>query len=157
MDPPDVRLAECRPPRRDLVDVTPLDRIVARVEPVRRSGHRPDVDVCGKFVVDLSAEELGREVRVDVEMGDLRQGVYARIGASRSIQFELAPFGSLDHCALDLAGDRTGVFLDLPAAVFRARVFDQQFEACHIVRRQTPAGAPSSMIGIPVTRGAGAV
>ena len=60
------------------------------VKAVRRLGHLADVDVRGQLLVDLAAQEFGREGGVDVEMRDLGDRVDAGVRASRTIQLEVA-------------------------------------------------------------------
>ena len=104
---------------------------MARVKPVRHRVGAQDVDVGRQFVVDPAPERLGRQRGRDVEMRDLRQRVDAGIGAARAVQFEVLAAGHRSDGAIDLALNRAGVLLDLPAAVPRAGVLDRQLESGH--------------------------
>ncbi len=76
-------------------------------------------------------ERFGRKVRVQLEVGDLCQCVDAGIGPSRSVKLEFLPSGDLADGAIDLSLDRSGVLLDLPAAVACPGVFDEELEPRH--------------------------
>jgi len=104
---------------------------VARVEAVRHPIGRQDVDVGGELVVDAAPQLFGRNVRADIEMRDLRERVYAGVGAAGPVQLEVAAARHRSHGPIDLALNRSRVLLNLPAAVPRAGVFDRQLEARH--------------------------
>ena len=85
------------------------------------------------------AQRLGCQAGVDVEVRDLRQRVDAGVGAARPVQLEVRAAGRLADRAIDLALHRPRVLLDLPAAVARAGVLDQELEAWHSSTRRGAA------------------
>jgi hypothetical protein len=131
LDPPDIGLEERGLAPSDLVDVAPLDGIVPRVEAVRRLVDRADVDVGRQRVVEARAQHGRRQVRVELEVRDLSERVHAGVGPAGAVQLELLPPRRVADGAIDFAGDRPRVLLDLPAAVTGAVVFNQQLEARH--------------------------
>ena len=131
LHPPHVRLRERRPPPGDLIHIAARHRVVARVKTVRHDDRRQDVDVARQLVVDAAPERVGRQARAHVEMRHLRQRVNARVGPARSVQLEVLPAGHGPDRAIDLALDRPGVLLNLPAAVSGAGVLDGQLESRH--------------------------
>jgi hypothetical protein len=132
-DPPDKRLGKRRPAPRDLIEVPARDGVAAGVKAVRHDGRPENVDVGRQFLIEPETERVGRQVRADVEVRDLRERVNAGIGPAGPIELEVLPPGDRSHDAVYFALDRPGVLLDLPAAVPRARVLDGQFEARHRV------------------------
>src|SRR5206468_1675132 len=104
------------------------------------------VDVRRELVVVTPPEDLAGERGADVEMRDLRRGVYARVAAAGPVQFEVLAGGDGANGAVDLALYRARVFLNLPAAVARAGVLDRQLETWHRLvdsRRGTARPAPA--------------
>ena len=95
-----------------------------RVKTVWDDGRRQHVDVGRQFVVEPPDEGRAGNVRADIEMRDLRQGVDACIGTARSVQLEITPSRDRTDRPVDLALDRPRVLLNLPAAVPRAGVLD---------------------------------
>src|SRR6185295_6460781 len=93
------------------------------------------------LIVQTFSEGVRRQIRADVEMSDLREGMHARIGSPRSVQLEIAAARHLAHRAIDFTLNRLCVFLDLPAAVACARVFDRQLEPGHSI---SPRAEPRS-------------
>ena len=87
------------------------------VKSMRHVLDRANVNVCRQLVVDAPLERFGRKVRVQLEVCDLCQRVDAGIGPARSVELEFLPAGDLADGAIDLSLDRSGVLLDLPAAV----------------------------------------
>ena len=73
----------------------------------------------------------GRELRLEVQMGDLPQGVDAGVGAARAVQLEVGAPRDEAHGGGDLPLDGAGVLLDLPAAVARAGELDDEAEPAH--------------------------
>ena len=143
LDPPDVRFSERGPASRDVVQVASRSGVVPGVELVRRLLDGDDVDVGRQLVVDSAAQRLSVEVRVDVEVRDLRQRVDAGVGASRPVQLELRAAGRRADRPIDLALNRARVLLNLPAAVASARVLDEEPESRHAsVRCVQPAHDP---------------
>jgi hypothetical protein len=92
-----------------------------------------DVDVGGQELVDAATQRFGRQRGVNVEVGDLGEGVDAGVGPAGAVEFEFSRAGSLANGAVDLALHRPRVLLDLPAAIAGSRVFDRQLEAHHLV------------------------
>jgi hypothetical protein len=101
------------------------------VKPVRYGLDRADVNVRWKLVVQFSAQRVGRQIRIQLEMRHLRERMHAGIGPARAIQLELAPLRHLANGAIDLSLDRPGVLLDLPSAVASPGVLDQELETGH--------------------------
>src|SRR5262249_62040075 len=97
------------------------------------------------------ADALRRHPGLGVQVGDLLERVHPGVRAAGPVQLEVAPAGHHPHRGLDLALDRPGVLLDLPAAVPRARVFDPELEARHF-RRRTVAPAAAAVNAGPTTR-----
>ena len=64
-------------------------------------------------------------------MRDLRERVDAGVGPARAVELELAASRDLADRAVDLALHGACVLLDLPAAVARAGVLDDQLESRH--------------------------
>ncbi len=87
------------------------------------------MNVARQRVVHPPAQRLGGDGGDDVEMRDLFQRVHAGVGPARAVQLELLLSGDLSDDARQLALHRPRVFLDLPAAVLRAGVLDEDFEA----------------------------
>ena len=85
----------------------------------------------GSSSLSRAAQRVRRQVRADVEVGDLRERVDAGVGAARPVELEVVAAGDRSDGAVDLALDRPGVLLNLPAAVARAGVLDGQLEAGH--------------------------
>ncbi len=101
------------------------------MEAMRRFLDRQDVDIGGQLVVDPASQGLRRQARVELEVRDLRERVDARVGAARAVELEFASARDLADGAIDLALHRAGVLLDLPAAVSRAGVLDDELESRH--------------------------
>jgi hypothetical protein len=118
-------------PSRDLIEIAARHGVVPRVEAVRHLLDGDDVDVGWQLVVQLPAQRLGSHRRVELEVRDLRERVHAGIGPARAVELELAGLERFADGAVDLTLDRAGVLLDLPAAVARAGVLDQEAEARH--------------------------
>ena len=110
---------------------------------------------------------FGRERRVEVEVRDLRERVHAGVGAAGPVQLELRATRRRRDRAVDLALHRARVLLDLPAAVARAGILDEEFEARHgsgerrhrrapvptatfaPLRRRTPSGRSAAAASRP--------
>jgi len=131
LDPPHERLAERGAPPRDLIRIGPRYGIVPCVKAVGRLLDAQDVDVSRQRVVDRATKALGRQARPDLEVGHLPERVHARIGTAGAVELDRRLTGGLVNGAHQLALHRSGVLLDLPAAVARARILDQQLEARH--------------------------
>jgi hypothetical protein len=54
------------------------------------------------------------------------------VGATRTVQFELAPLRDLTNGAIDFSLHGPRVFLDLPPAVTSAGILDEQLESRHM-------------------------
>ncbi len=89
------------------------------------------MNVARQRVVHFPAQRLGGNRRDDVEVRDLFERMHAGVGPPRAVQLELILSGHFGDDARQLALHRPRVFLDLPAAVLRAGVFDEDFEASH--------------------------
>src|SRR5438874_391376 len=146
LHPPDVAFRERRAAARDLIEVAARDRVVARVKAVRHLRRREDVDVRRQLVVDPPAQRLGGQRRRDVEVRHLRERVYACVGAAGSVQLEIPAAGHRPDGAIDFALHRSGVLLDLPAAVARPRVLDRQLVAGHAKATKTAKYNPCSIM-----------
>ena len=85
----------------------------------------------GQLVVEAAPQRLGCQARIELEVRDLRERMDARVGPARAVQLELAASRDLADGAIDLALHRAGVLLDLPAAVLRAGVLDDELESRH--------------------------
>ena len=72
-------------------------------------------------------------------MGDLPEGVHARVGSARAIQLEGALAGHLADRAVDFALHGAGILLNLPAAVPGPGILDEELETRHV--RGYPPGA----------------
>jgi hypothetical protein len=128
LDPPDERLAERGAPAGHLIDVAACDGVVAGMKTMPDPLDVQNVDIRRKRVVETAAQRVWRQRRVDVEVSDLSQRVNSRIGPSLSVQFEVA---DVHHCPdrpLNLTLHRSGVLLNLPAAVAGPRVFDGELQ-----------------------------
>ena len=131
LDPPDIRFEERRLPPRDLVQVAPEHGVVASVELVGHLVDRSDVDIGGQRIVESHPERSRSEIGVQLEVRHLRQRVHASVGAAGAVQLELTPPRHRPDRAIDFTLHRPRVLLDLPAAVPRAGVFDQELETGH--------------------------
>src|SRR5262245_30168668 len=89
------------------------------------------VDIARQRVVHAPPQRLGGHRRDDVEVRDLFEGMHACIGTPRTVQLELRLSGHLADDTRNLPLNRPRVFLDLPAAVLRAGVLDEEFESGH--------------------------
>jgi hypothetical protein len=89
------------------------------------------MNVGRQFVVHAIPKHAGREAGDDIKVCDLCDRMYAGVGAPGSIQLEVLTAGDLAHRAIDLALNRSGVLLNLPAAVPGAGVLNRQLEAWH--------------------------
>ena len=85
----------------------------------------------GSSSFSLPAQRFRRQVGIQLEVRDLCQRMDAGVGSSRSIELELAAPGDLADRAIDFPLHRPRILLDLPAAVARAGILDQQFESRH--------------------------
>ena len=131
LDPPDVGLEEGRLAAGDLIQVAARLGVVARVEAVRGLVDPPDVDVGREGVVEAAAQRVRRQVGIQVEVGDLRERVHAGVCPPGAVELELTAASHVAHGPIDLSRDRPRVLLDLPAAVTRPRVFDDELESGH--------------------------
>ena len=73
----------------------------------------------------------GARSGVELEVRDLRERVDAGVGPARAVELELPAPCDLADGAVNLALDGAGVLLDLPAAVARPGVLDDQLEPRH--------------------------
>ena len=133
LDPPDVFLHEGHLPCRDLVEVGPAFRIVPGVKAAldglggahHDRGGQPVVERADQFA-SVAAWLVGHP-----EMGDLSESMDAGIGASGTLQFDLAAeevLGSLAQGSLNAAG----ILLVLPSAVAGAIVLEGQLPDGHM-------------------------
>ena len=95
---------------------------------LRRPQH---VDVRRQLVVQRAAQRLGREARLEVEVGDLLESVDARVGAARAVALEVGPLRHAAHRLVERSLHRARVLLRLPAGVARAEVLEVEAEAGH--------------------------
>src|SRR5205814_8036051 len=126
--PPDIAFAECRSPSGNLIEITPADRIMPRMEVRRGFFDLQNVDICRKLVVQFHPDDLGGKHRLDVEVRDLLKRMNPGIGSARPIDFDRR---SIEHLARNiekLALHRACIFLNLPAAVTGALVFYVELE-----------------------------
>lgn len=61
-------------------------------------------------------------------MRDLRERMHAGVGPPRAIQLELAALRHFADRAIDFSLNRAGILLNLPPAIARSVVFDEQLE-----------------------------
>ena len=85
---------------RDLVEIAALDRVVPRMELVRRLRDAADVDVGRQLVVDLAPQQLRCQFGVELQMRDLRQCMHAGVGSSGAIAAR-TPAGLSPHARRD--------------------------------------------------------
>jgi hypothetical protein len=90
-----------------------------------------DVDVGRQLVVEAAPERFWGQTGIQLEMRDLGERMDAGIGSARAVELELPASRDLADGAIDLALHRAGVLLDLPAAVLRAGILDDELEARH--------------------------
>jgi hypothetical protein len=92
---------------------------------------REHVDVGRQGLVETVAQGVGRHHCRKVEVGHLAECVNAGIRASGSVGVGPAHAQGIAHRSMELALNRPGVVLDLPAAVARAGVLQGQFVSGH--------------------------
>src|SRR5262249_60458971 len=115
--PPYVALGQSGLTRRDLVEVSPRDRVVAGVEIRRRFGDFEHGDRRGKSVVELALDLRWNELSLrftNLKMRDLAERVDPGVGASGALNIDRNT-EQLIGGALQLALDGPGVLLSLPA------------------------------------------
>ena len=104
---------------------------MTRVKAVRNLVDLADMDIGREHVVDSRAKRRGRHVRVQLQMCDLRERMHSGIGSSGAIELELSPSSHLADGLIDLPLHGSSVLLNLPPAVARAGVFDDELVAGH--------------------------
>src|SRR5450759_2897991 len=131
LDPPHVRFEERRLPPADLIEVAPRGGVVACVETMRGLLDPADVNIRGQGIVEAAAKTSRRQIRIQLEMRDLRERVDPGVRATGAVQLELAAPGHVADRAIDFSRDCSRVLLDLPAAVPATGVFDDELETRH--------------------------
>src|SRR5690242_1430445 len=77
------------------------------------------------------AQPAGREVLVDIAMGDLSERMHAGIGPARAVHTHVSAAGRLDRC-LQRALHGRMIGLELPARERSAVIFDGELVARHL-------------------------
>src|ERR1051325_8759826 len=129
LHPPDKGFRQRGAATRHVIDIAARLRVVSCVEFVPDLLRVEDVDVRGQRVVQTAAQQFRRGRGLHIEMSDLRHRMNARVGPTRSVEFERLYSKSFMYCALDFPLDGARVLLNLPAAVAGACVLDSELES----------------------------
>lgn len=81
--PPDIRLGECRPPARDLIDIAPFNCVMAGMESAIYASGCQDIHVMRQTIVQTADDAVWWRLTREIDVRDLCQSVDAGIGPSR--------------------------------------------------------------------------
>ncbi len=138
--PPHIFFTESIAPLRDLIDVTAAPGIVSSMETCINWLYPQDVDVVREFVVEAHEYLIHREFGGwHFHVSHLASGVYTRIGTACPINFDLFGTKNFSRRRQEFALHRAVVFLQLPARVPRAVVFEGEFES-HVPKNLSGKG-----------------
>jgi hypothetical protein len=89
------------------------------------------MDVSRQLIVDLPPKLLERHVQGDFKVGNLHEGVHARIRAASSLTLEIVVADGFGNGSFQFALHGACIDLLLPAAVAASGVFECQLEPGH--------------------------